>query len=195
MALLAFGGAVVRPATPQHVVSINDKNILDPSFANRSSLCQIWFGRIGITLCPGIYDRHAATGEWDRDLALDLDSIRDWGAAAVLSLLEPKKLTLLRVERLGEEVLGRKKLRLHLPVVDASIPDQGFERRWAAEGKEIRSLLRRQLDVLVHCRGGLGRAGMIAPRLLTELGMETTKAIATVRTARPGAIETGERRE
>jgi hypothetical protein len=30
-------------------------------------------GRIGITLCPGKYDQHAATGEWHRDLAIDLD--------------------------------------------------------------------------------------------------------------------------
>ncbi len=32
------------------------------------------FGRVGITFCPGKYDRHAMTGEWVRDLALDLDS-------------------------------------------------------------------------------------------------------------------------
>jgi len=65
------------------------------------------FGRVGITFCPGKYDRHAMSGYWDRDLALDLDTVRDWGAAAVVTLLEPKELTLLRVERLGEEVLRR----------------------------------------------------------------------------------------
>src|SRR4030088_1550456 len=64
------------------------------------------FGRIGITFCPGKYDVHAMTGEWDRDLALDLDTIRDWGAAAVVTLLEPKELVLLRVERLGEGRTG-----------------------------------------------------------------------------------------
>jgi ADP-ribosyl-[dinitrogen reductase] hydrolase len=83
-------------------------------------------------------------------------------------------------------------LWFHLPVVDVSIPDERFERRWAVDGKELRSLLRRRLDVLVHCRGGLGRAGMIAARLLVELGMESTNAIATVRAARPGAIETSD---
>jgi hypothetical protein len=39
------------------------------------------------------------SGEWNRDLALDLDKVRDWGAAAVVTLLEPKELLLLRVER------------------------------------------------------------------------------------------------
>ena len=48
------------------------------------------FGRVGITFCPGKYDRHAMTGEWVRDLSLDLDRVRDWGAAAVVTLLEPE---------------------------------------------------------------------------------------------------------
>ena len=132
------------------------------------------------------------TGEWDRDLALDLDTVRDWGAAAVVTLLEPKELTLLRVERLGEEVLRRNMLWFHLPIVDVSTPDERFEQEWDVAGEELRSMLRRRLDVLVHCRGGLGRAGTIAARLLVELGMEPTKAIASVRAARPGAIETSE---
>ena len=76
------------------------------------------FGRVGITFCPGKYDRQAMSGEWDRDLALDLDAVRDWGAAAVVTLLEPNELTLLRVERLGEEVLRRNMLWFHLPIVD-----------------------------------------------------------------------------
>src|SRR3982074_347708 len=79
------------------------------------------FGRIGITFCPGKYDVHAMTGEWDRNLALDLDTVRDWGAAAVVTLLEPKELTLLGVKRLGEEVLRRNMLWFHLPIADVSI--------------------------------------------------------------------------
>jgi ADP-ribosyl-[dinitrogen reductase] hydrolase len=136
------------------------------------------FGRVGITFCPGKYDPHAMSGEWHRDLTLDLDMIRDWGAAAVVTLLEPKELTLLRVERLGEEVLRRNMLWFHLPIVDVSIPDERFEQKWNIAGGQLRSILHRRLDVLVHCRGGLGRAGTIAARLLVELGMEPTKAIA-----------------
>jgi ADP-ribosyl-[dinitrogen reductase] hydrolase len=44
---------------------------------------------------------------------------------------------------------------------------------------------------LIHCRGGLGYTGMIAARLLVELGMDAHDAIAAVRRVRPGAIETG----
>jgi ADP-ribosyl-[dinitrogen reductase] hydrolase len=150
------------------------------------------FGRVGITLCPGKYDRQAMSGYWDRDLSLDLDAIRDWGAAAVVTLMEPKELTLLRVERLGNEVLHRGMLWFHLPIVDVSTPDEAFERQWNVAGHELRILLRSGRDVLVHCRGGLGRAGMIGARLLIEVGMEPATAIRRVRAVRPGAIETCE---
>jgi len=148
------------------------------------------FGRVGITFCPGKYDRHAMSGYWDRDLSLDLDAIRDWGAAAVVTLVEPRELVFLRVEHLGEEVLGRRMLWFHLPIIDVSTPDEGFERQWEVAGNELRMLLRSGRDVLVHCRGGLGRAGTIAARLLIELGMEPATAIRQVRAVRPGAIET-----
>lgn len=150
------------------------------------------FGRVGITFCPGKYDRHAMTGEWDRDLALDLDAVRDWGAAAVVTLLEPKELTLLRVERLGDAVMHRNMLWFHLPIVDVSIPSERFEQQWNVAGEKLRSMLRRRLDLMIHCRGGLGRAGTIAARLLIELGTKPTAAIAKVRAVRPGAIETPE---
>jgi ADP-ribosyl-[dinitrogen reductase] hydrolase len=148
------------------------------------------FGRIGITFCPGKYDPHGMSGAWDRDLARDLDMIRDWGATAIVTLLEPKELTLLRVEGLGEQVLRRNILWFHLPIVDVSIPDGRFEEEWDVAGESLRSILRSGSDVLVHCRGGLGRAGTIAARLLVELGMEPATAIASVRRVRPGAIET-----
>jgi ADP-ribosyl-[dinitrogen reductase] hydrolase len=84
-------------------------------------------------------------------------------------------------------------LWFHLPIVDGSIPSQKFEQKWEFDdGKKLLSMLRRKLDVLVHCRGGLGRAGTIAARLLVELGMEPKKAIESVRAARPDAIETPE---
>jgi ADP-ribosyl-[dinitrogen reductase] hydrolase len=149
-------------------------------------------GRVGITFCPGKYDGHAMTGAWDRDLATDLEAIRDWGAAAIVTLLEPKELTLLRVEHLGEEVLRRNMLWFHLPIVDVSIPSEQFEAKWETAGEELRSILRGGSDVLVHCRGALGRAGTIAARLLIELGIEPETAIARVRAVRPGAIETSE---
>jgi len=131
------------------------------------------------------------SGHWDRDLSLNLDTIRDWGAAAVVTLAEPKELILLR-EYLGQEVRRGRMLWFHLPIVDVSTPADEFERQWQTAGDELRTLLRSGRDVLVHCRGGLGRAGTIGARLLIEVGMEPATAIRQVRAMRPGAIETRE---
>ena len=148
------------------------------------------YGRIGITFCPGKHDLFAATGEWKRDLEIDLDAVSAWGAKLVLTLMEPEELALLKVPHLGKEIQNRGIEWRHLPIVDYSVPSEAFEQQWGTQGREIRTLLRSGDDVLVHCKGGLGRAGMIAARLLAELGMEPEEAIRYVRRARKGTIET-----
>jgi protein-tyrosine phosphatase len=84
---------------------------------------------------------------------------------------------------------------LHLPIVDYSVPTSAFERDWAAYGAEVRTLLRKGADIGVHCKGGLGRAGMIAARILAELGMPPDAAIRIVRQVRKGAIETADQED
>jgi hypothetical protein len=147
-------------------------------------------GRIGITFCPGKHDNAAATGAWARDLSADLDVIAAWGARLVLTLNEPAELAALKVPHLGQEIRSRGIDWRHLPIRDYSVPAETFEKEWETHGREIRALLRSGGDVLVHCKGGLGRAGMIAARLLVELGMAPEEAIREVRRARKGAIET-----
>jgi ADP-ribosyl-[dinitrogen reductase] hydrolase len=77
-----------------------------------------------------------------------------------------------------------------MPIVDVSVPDRAFERRWKTESPRIRALLAGGKRVLVHCRGGIGRAGTIAACLLVEFGMDPDRAIDEVRRVRRGAIET-----
>lgn len=147
-------------------------------------------GRIGITFCPGKHDPAALSGAWARDLELDLDAIVAFGATMVVTLVEAAELVSLKVPDLGPAVLVRGLDWRHLPIPDFSTPSPAFERRWLAEGREIRAGLRAGGDVVVHCKGGLGRAGMIAARLLVEMGWEPREAIRAVRKVRPGAIET-----
>jgi ADP-ribosyl-[dinitrogen reductase] hydrolase len=42
----------------------------------------------------------------------------------------------------------------------------------------------------LHCGAGLGRTGTVAALILIERGFTPSEAIAAVRRARPGAIET-----
>ena len=148
-------------------------------------------GRIGITLCPGKTDGTAMSGPWARDLDLDLDVIQRWGATALISLIEDQEFEFLSVRGLGNAVETRHMEWWHLPIPDGSPPGVAFETAWKDVGSAIRDRLRVGFDVLIHCHGGLGRAGTIAARLLVELGMSPDEAIRRVRDARgPGAIET-----
>ncbi|MFC3175021.1 ADP-ribosylglycohydrolase family protein [Novosphingobium bradum] len=148
------------------------------------------WGRVGLTFCPGKHQASAFSGAWARDLGLDLDAVAAWGAAAVVTLVEDHELAALNVERMGEAVADRHMAWYHLPIPDVTGPNATFEAKWRRHGPVLRGLLQAGFDVLVHCKGGLGRAGTISARLLVELGWEPAAAIAAVRRVRPGAIET-----
>lgn len=149
-------------------------------------------GQVGLTFCPGKKQRHAATGAWNRDLGVDLDAIAAWGAVAVVTLVEEHELASLKVQGLGAEVAARHMEWLHLPIADGSVPGAAFEATWAEMAESLRARLRSGFNVLVHCKGGLGRAGTVAARLLIELGVAPETTVQQVRAARPGAIETAE---
>ncbi|WP_198046074.1 ADP-ribosylglycohydrolase family protein [Novosphingobium aquimarinum] len=149
-------------------------------------------GRIGVTFCPGKTQASAMSGQWSRDLATDLDAVHDWGACVVVTLIEEHELAALQVSDMGEAVAARHMDWYHLPIRDVTAPGKAFEAAWASAGAELRHRLACGFDVLIHCKGGLGRAGTVAARLLVELGEEPDEVIRKLRQTRPGAIETRE---
>lgn len=151
-------------------------------------------GHIGMTLCPGKKQKEAASAG-NRDLDEDLKVIADWGASSIVSLMEPHELVAFQVADLGERVEAFGLDWYHLPVKDVSVPDNGFQARWVYAGHRLRRALARGERILIHCRGGLGRTGMIAARLLVELGDTPEAAITKVRNTRSGTIETAAQAE
>src|SRR5690349_2528858 len=115
-------------------------------------------GKVGLTLCPGKTQSWGLTGAWVRDLAIDLDAVAAWNAAAVVTLIEEEEISRLQVPSLGEEVEARHMSWLHLPIRDRGVPDDVFEQAWVHVGEDLRSRLRAGFNVMVHCMGGLGRA-------------------------------------
>lgn len=149
-------------------------------------------GRLGITFCPGKKGASVFGAAWDRDLDLDLDAVKGWGANAVLSLIEDHEFEMLGIPELGEAVKARGIEWEHFPIRDLDTPTDDAMGTWAAISAQLHATLERGGRVLVHCRGGLGRAGTIAALLLIERGWSASQAISDVRAVRPGAIETAE---
>lgn len=145
---------------------------------------------IGLTPCPGSDPFPSAREPWQRDLAADFDVITEWGAAAVVTLLQASELTRPSLEDLRSHAERRGMAWHHLPIRDRAVPSSEFEASWPAVAARLHALLGQRRNVLIHCMGGLGRSGMVAARLLVELGEEPRTAIHRVRRAREGAIET-----
>ena len=147
-------------------------------------------GVIGMTICPGRRERPSTDAPWARDLGIDLEVVRAWGPAVVVTLMEAWEFAELGVRDLGREVQSAGMRWLHLPIPDTKAPDIVFHELWRRDGPEVRDILRRGGRVLLHCRGGLGRTGTLAAQILVEFGEQPEDAIRAVRRARRGAIET-----
>lgn len=167
-------------------------------------------GFVGLTMCPGQWsgqssgqssgqwsgqwsdatDASESGGGWARDLETDLDAVRDWGAQAVVSLIEDPEFRLLQVAGLGNSATARGIDWHHFPIPDMATPEPATMARWRDLSRHLSRLLAQGGRVLIHCRAGLGRSGTVAALILIDHGHPPRDAIRRVRAARTGAIET-----
>jgi protein-tyrosine phosphatase len=79
---------------------------------------------------------------------------------------------------------------LHLPIPNYGVPADPEADDYRPLIEDVVERLERGKTVVIHCRGGLGRSGMVAASVLVALGRPAGEAIEIVREARKGAIET-----
>lgn len=144
-------------------------------------------GVIGMIHCPG-----RCVAPWHRDLATDLEAIKAWNADILVSLIETHEFHHLGVPDLGAAARHAGIDWRHVPIRDMGVPDGAFARAWADAGPAVMDTLERGGRIIVHCAAGMGRTGTIAAKLLAGLGVPVDAAIARVRAARPGTIETAD---
>lgn len=147
-------------------------------------LNDVWPGRIALSARP-------RGGDW---LA---DEVADWkraGISNVLSLLEPQEETDLDLCGEADEVRGHGLEFFSLPIPDRNVPASESKLTLALEYLDRR--LSGGKNVLVHCRQGVGRTGLVAACLLIKKGMSPSAAIERISAARGEEVpETEEQRE
>ena len=147
-------------------------------------------GIIGVSICPGKKSPSTFGGVWDRDLITDLVAIQNkFKPTAVVTLMPDDELYVNKVPNIGDAIVERGMHWFHMPIQDMTAPDVSFDNSWEKIAPTIVNMIKKGDNVLIHCKGGLGRSGTIAALILIELGISNEQAIIRVRQARPGAID------
>ena len=146
-------------------------------------------GWVAITLAPG-KKTQGANNYWDRDLDADLDRLVELGTTSLVPLLEDDELVRLKIPTLVESAKQRGLSVQRFPYHDGGIPEDIQETVEFVQG--ICKRFEAGEHIVMHCNGGLGRAGTMAACVRLALGLDISpeQAIASVRKARgPRAIE------
>lgn len=139
-------------------------------------------GWLGICPLPG---RHG-------DYRADLAAVRAWAPDLVLSMTSAEEMAGEGAAGLPGDLARAGIAWRHFPVTDFGVPDESEGALWPMLAEELSGWLERGGRVLLHCRGGCGRSGMVALRLMAEAGEPPQAALARLRQIRPCAVETEE---
>jgi len=131
-----------------------------------------WPGRLAISARP-------RGGDWLED---ELKGWRAAGITKVVLLLTPDEEVALGLEREKQASLDAGLSFLSFPIVDRSVPSS--DERAMCLIEELDSDLTRGERVVVHCRQGIGRSGLIASAVLVARGVPPEDAALQVSQAR-----------
>ena len=118
-------------------------------------------------------------GEWLRD------DVQDWktaGVDAVLSLLTTQEEREFEIQNERAEVRKQEMQFMSFPIPDMEVPASQSE--LAAELEVVDRALNAGKNVLVHCRQGIGRTGLVAGCLLVSRGISPETAMRKISAAR-----------
>lgn len=149
-------------------------------------------GLLGLTLAPGKRVVGATTPwSWERDLETDLGDLRKrFGTDVLVSLLRPYEYELLGIRELGDRAQRHGMEVRSFGIDDMSVPRPSEQAAFHRLVADLHDALTAGRNVTAHCRGGLGRSGLVAACVLIHGGASADAAIARVRRHRPGAIQT-----
>ena len=150
-------------------------------------------GQIGMTMAPGKQDEEAEV-IWQRDLQADLGRLREhYSIDRLVCLLETDELGYLGIPNLLTEAEAFGITTAHLPIPDEGLPESRVV--FSTLVNQVVEAVKAGETVLIHCKGGRGRTGLLAASSLVQLGETPEAAIAAVREVRSGALAVALKRD
>lgn len=146
--------------------------------------------RLGLTIAPGRKEKKPNGEHYDRDLDKDLKRLKQfYNTDLIISLLEEDELGLLCIPDLLKKIHEYDMASIWIPIKDLLAP--ASIGRFAESITNITDSLERGRTVVIHCKGGRGRSGLVAAScLIATERVSSTHAIELVRLFRSGAVET-----
>ena len=124
------------------------------------------------------------------DFEADISTLLQWKPDLVFSMITDHEFNRFKATDLPTRLHNAGINWQHLPIEDFGAPTSETADYWPTASKIARDVLNEGGKVLIHCRGGQGRSGMAALRIMVELGYEAEAALKRIRAVRPGAVET-----
>lgn len=136
-------------------------------------------GSLLLTPCPGTLGS---------DLESSLRELQAAGATAVVTLMTRPEMVTHRVQNMESQCSASGLAWFHLPVEDEGAPSEEFAEVWKRVRADIHARLDRNEAIVIHCKGGSGRTGVVAAQILMERGVSMKDAVDQVRALRPNAF-------
>ena len=149
-------------------------------------------GMMTISSCPG-YCKENGTSE-ERQ-STHLDEMQSLGVDQVIALTPDDELDRLGLSDMPQRIKDSGVAWLQVPVVNFSTPEADQLDTFMAAMAAVKSKLDQGQHILVHCRGGTGRAGKVAAVMLIHYGIAPDDAITMIRDQREGCIQTEEQEQ
>ncbi|MCH2341322.1 cyclin-dependent kinase inhibitor 3 family protein [Pseudomonas sp. NPDC047963] len=137
-------------------------------------------GKLIFTPCPGTKGA---------SLTDALAALKQAGAAGVITLKPQTELDANDAGQISKQCEALGLAWYHLPVADEQLPLEDFGRQWKQARQPILTQLKAGDSLAIHCKGGSGRTGLIAARILIEAGIAREAAVDQVQALRPKAIQ------
>ena len=132
-------------------------------------------GKIILTSFPGLIENT----RFDISFFLkEIKIFKDNNCSSITSFVEDSEFEkICDKKNLVEQIYHNKLKWYHLPIKDLGAPNTEFKFKWETTKVLLKNELIEGKNIVLHCRGGKGRAGTVAALLLIDFGVKKEEEI------------------